>query len=307
MNPHNRRIFGIGEILLDIIFKDDMPVAAKPGGSVFNAMVSLARTGEEVHFISELGNDQTGELITRFMVANGMTTQHLNRYPTGNSPLAMAFLNHNNNATYDFYKNYPPSRSLGPLPDFMEDDLLLFGSFYAINNEVAHLVKEMVTKARQQGALVLYDPNIRKNHSNMPDLQRRTAENMTLAHVVRGSDEDFATLLNITNPHAVYQKVKNDCPHLIITQNANGVHLFSPTYTEHFETLPLDPISTIGAGDNFNAGILKAFINMDVKVNNLSTLNKNEWGKIINHGQAYARQVCLTLDNYVPQGFSPSL
>jgi fructokinase len=304
MKARKRRIFGIGEILLDIIFREDKPVAAKPGGSVFNAMVSLARTGEEVHFISELGNDQTGELIARFMESNGMTTQHLKRYPTGNSPLAMAFLNHNNDATYDFYKNYPPSRSLGSLPHFSEDDLLLFGSFYAINSEVAHLVTEMVTNARQQGALVLYDPNIRKNHSNTPDLLKKTTENMALAHVVRGSDEDFTNLLNLTDPHAVYQQVKNDCPHLIITQNAKGVDLFSTSYVEHFETPPLKPVSTIGAGDNFNAGVLKAFINLDVRVNNLSTLNKSEWHKIINHGQAYAREACLTLDNYVPQGFS---
>ena len=36
-------IVGIGETILDIIFKNDQPVAAVPGGSTFNALISLGR------------------------------------------------------------------------------------------------------------------------------------------------------------------------------------------------------------------------------------------------------------------------
>ena len=38
-----RKVIGIGETVLDIIFKDDEPVSAVPGGSVFNALISLGR------------------------------------------------------------------------------------------------------------------------------------------------------------------------------------------------------------------------------------------------------------------------
>ena len=40
-----RKIIGIGETVLDIIFKDGQPIGAYPGGSTFNAMVSLGRDG----------------------------------------------------------------------------------------------------------------------------------------------------------------------------------------------------------------------------------------------------------------------
>ena len=39
-----RMIAGIGETVLDILFRNGQPQAAVPGGSVFNAMVSLGRT-----------------------------------------------------------------------------------------------------------------------------------------------------------------------------------------------------------------------------------------------------------------------
>ena len=44
-----RKIIGIGETILDIIFKNGQPTKALPGGSVFNTMVSLGRLGIPVH------------------------------------------------------------------------------------------------------------------------------------------------------------------------------------------------------------------------------------------------------------------
>ena len=36
-----RKVIGIGETILDIIFRGDQPSAAVPGGSVFNGIVSF--------------------------------------------------------------------------------------------------------------------------------------------------------------------------------------------------------------------------------------------------------------------------
>ena len=36
-----RKVIGIGETILDIIFRGNQPSAAVPGGSVFNGIVSL--------------------------------------------------------------------------------------------------------------------------------------------------------------------------------------------------------------------------------------------------------------------------
>ena len=36
-----RKVIGIGETVLDIIFKNDQPIGAYPGGSTFNAIISL--------------------------------------------------------------------------------------------------------------------------------------------------------------------------------------------------------------------------------------------------------------------------
>ena len=93
-----RKVIGIGETILDIIFRGNQPHAAVPGGSVFNGLVSLSRLDVPVHFISELGNDQVGELIRRFMLDNGLTTDYIDCFPDGKSPISLAFLNEANDA-----------------------------------------------------------------------------------------------------------------------------------------------------------------------------------------------------------------
>jgi fructokinase len=47
-------VYCIGETVLDIIFRDDQVIAAKPGGSMLNTAVSLGRSGIPVEFISEI-------------------------------------------------------------------------------------------------------------------------------------------------------------------------------------------------------------------------------------------------------------
>ena len=52
-----KRVIGIGETVLDILFKDDQPQKAVPGGSTFNSIVSLGRAGVPCAMVTEVGGD----------------------------------------------------------------------------------------------------------------------------------------------------------------------------------------------------------------------------------------------------------
>ncbi len=65
-----RKVIGIGETILDIIFKDEQPIGAVPGGSVFNGVISLGRAGIKAAFICETGNDRVGRKIIQFLEDN---------------------------------------------------------------------------------------------------------------------------------------------------------------------------------------------------------------------------------------------
>ena len=52
MERYMRKVIGIGETVLDIIFRDGQPIGAVPGGSVFNGVISLGRAGVPATFSS---------------------------------------------------------------------------------------------------------------------------------------------------------------------------------------------------------------------------------------------------------------
>lgn len=106
-----RKVYTIGDCVLDIIFENNIPVEAKPGGSFLNSSVSLGRLGINVSLISELGNDRVGNQIKNFLLENGVDIKHISYFSDTNSNLALAFLDENKNADYSFLmaKNDPKS------------------------------------------------------------------------------------------------------------------------------------------------------------------------------------------------------
>lgn len=75
-----KNIIGIGETVLDVIFRNDNPTAAVPGGSTFNAMISQGRTVRnacpetDIRMVTEVGDDHIGDMIVSFMEKNGVCT-----------------------------------------------------------------------------------------------------------------------------------------------------------------------------------------------------------------------------------------
>ena len=160
-----RKVIGIGETILDIIFRNDQPSAAVPGGSVFNGIVSLGRMGVNVCFISETGNDHVGNIILQFMRDNHIPTDHVNVFPDGKSPVSLAFLNEHSDAEYIFYKDYPKQRLDVLFPSINEDDIIVIGSYYALNPVLRDKILELLDIAKKKERLYttipISDPHTR--------------------------------------------------------------------------------------------------------------------------------------------------
>lgn len=152
-----RKVIGIGETILDILFLGDNPVAAVPGGSSFNGIVSLARAGVPTCFVSETGEDEVGRKILRFMEREGIGTEYVGRFSDGKSPVSLAFLDEDNEASYLFYKNYPALRlQLPRLPEIQAGDLVLYGAYYSLNPVLRPKVLSFLEYARRAGAILYY-------------------------------------------------------------------------------------------------------------------------------------------------------
>lgn len=302
----NRKVIGIGETILDILFRDGQPQAAVPGGSVYNAMISLGRMGVDVTFISETGNDRVGQMILDNMRANGVCTENVNVFPDGKSPVSLAFLNEHNDAEYIFYKDYPRQRLDVTMPDIQADDIVMIGSYFAVTPVLRDKVKELLDLARERGAIIYYDVNFRSTHANEAiKLMPTILENFEYADILRGSSEDFRFMFGLDDAEKVYrQKVSFYCNPFIYTDGARDVSLFTRAYANRFPVPKVETVSTIGAGDNFNAGIVYGLIQNHIRRPDIDALGKKDWDDIIACGLAFGSEACRSTANCVSLEFA---
>lgn len=303
-----RKVIGIGETILDILFRDGQPQAAVPGGSVYNAVISLGRMGQNVTFISETGNDRVGEMILANMRENGVDTANVNVFPEGKSPVSLAFLNERNDAEYIFYKDYPRQRLEVNMPEISSDDIIMIGSYFAITPVLRDKVKELLDRARDAGAIIYYDVNFRSTHANEAiKLMPTIIENFEYADILRGSTEDFQNMFRQPDADKVYRDhVEFYCPNFICTDADGDVRLRTKHVCKDYPVTPLKAVSTIGAGDNFNAGVVYGLLKYRVRRADLAELKEADWDAIIRCGMDFSADVCKSVSNSVSKEFAES-
>lgn len=301
-----RKVIGIGETIFDIIFKNDQPTAAVPGGSTFNGLISLGRLGLPVTMITETGNDRVGRKIKQFLEENGVNSQHVCMYEDGRTAISLAYLNEKNDADYTFYKDYPKARLDVEWPEVNKDDIVMMGSYFVLNSVLRPKVKEFLDYASKQEALIYYDINFRSSHaSEAIKLYSTILENFEYASIVRGSTEDFQNMFKLSDPEKAYkQEVSFHCKQMLCTDAEGDICLFSPTVTKKYQVSKIETVSTIGAGDNFNAGIVFGLMKEGIKRDDIASITEAQWNRIIAHGMAFASEVCQSLNNSISKEFA---
>jgi len=301
-----RTVYGIGETICDIIFKDEQPQAARAGGSTFNALVSLGRMQVNSTFISKIGDDKIGQFILNFMRQNHISTDNMSIWQGHKTDIALAFLNDQGDAEYSFYKAYDQQFVEAPIPDFKQDDILLFGSYFALNPLLRPLIERLVEAAKAAKAIIYYDPNFRSSHAHeVESLRHMIYQNMEAATIVRGSDEDFE---NIFAGHPEdFKRLSPKVPRLITTRNAQGVDVVDGSAAYHFPSQRIVPVSTIGAGDSFNAGFIYGLLAHQITYDDVHKLSAQQWESLVNMAILFSTEVCQSYDNYISEAFAQEL
>jgi fructokinase len=297
-----RKVIGIGEVILDIIFRDNRPEKAVPGGSVFNSMVSLSRCGIPALFTGVLGNDRVGRLIKDFMIENHLSPEYIHFFDDGSSPVSLAFLDDRQNASYQFYRDFPEKRLQLKLPDIQADDILVLSSYFAVNPVFRKEIVRLLTYARQRKAIVYYDINFRKPHAGERlRLTPHFIENFKYSSIVRCSSEDLEILFPDETITEIYKThISPYCKNFIVTQGEKDIWLKTETFEKSYPVETFVPVSTIGAGDSFNAGLIFGMTEERVLLQDLRNLHEKQWDRLIESGKKFASTVCRSMDNYVP-------
>ena len=67
-------------------------------------------------------------------------------------------------------------------------------------------------------------------------------------------------------------------------------------------------VSTIGAGDNFNAGFVFGLIHENITRDDIDKgLTEEQWDKIISYGQRFSAECCKDIYNFVSPEFGEKI
>ena len=194
------------------------------------------------------------------------------------------------------------------MPDVSADDIIMIGSYFAITPVLRDKVKELLDKAHEAGAIIYYDVNFRSTHVNEAiKLMPTIIENFEYTDILRGSTEDFQNMFRQTDADKVYQNhVAFYCPNFICTDAGGDVRLRTKNVCKNYPVTPLKAVSTIGAGDNFNAGVVYGLLKYRVRRADLAELSENDWDAIIRCGMDFSADVCKSVSNSVSKEFADS-
>lgn len=235
----------------------------------------------------------------------------MNVFADSKSPISLAFLDERNDAEYIFYKDHPHDQLDFVYPDIQPDDIVLFSSFYAVNPVIRPQIVGLLEYARAHGAIIYYDVNYRSSHRNeVMKITPNYLENLEYADIVRGSREDFDVLYKMRDPDKIYTaEVSFYCKKFICTQGADTVELRADQRLKRsYPVPPTSTVSTVGAGDNFNAGFIYGLLKYGITRNDLAQgLTPEQWDKVVACGMEFSADCCKSLFNYVSKEFGEQI
>ena len=309
MNCKLRKVVGGGETILDILFKNNQPVAAVAGGSSFNSIISVGRAGVPCAFVGYTGADVVGQQTVDFMHKNGVSTEYFEVREEEKSAVSLAFLNEKGDANYVFYKQPPMAKPDWKAPTLQANDVLLLSSYYSICKGTRPMITQLLEEAQKAGAMVYYDVNFRPGHVHeLEALMPNIHSNFGMSSIVRGSADDFEIMYGTRDASLIYQQhIQAHCPIFICTAGAGKIVVCTPEKSYTFQAPRIDNVvSTVGAGDSFNAGFSCALIWMGITKEMLPRLTEEQWNKLIDIACQFAGNACQSKENYVCEGFRPN-
>ena len=231
-----------------------------PGGAIFNTAIGIGRLECGVGLMSGISTDIFGQQLMAELTASNVDTSNV---LLSDRPTTLAFVQlTDGQASYLFYDENSAGRmiSVEDMPHQLDAvKAFLFGGISLHCNPGAEAYVRFC-ETHAQNSVVMLDPNIRPSFISNETLFREHIERMLrLADIVKVSDEDLNWLFpEPETTETKIGKIQKVGPALVIlTCGGSGVRAWKPEGNPIFvDSLKVDVVDTVGAGDSFNAGFL---------------------------------------------------
>lgn len=262
-------VVALGELLVDFTMNGSSQQGnplfeANPGGAPCNVLSMLQKLGRQTAFIGKTGRDSFGEMLRNVVAEQGIDTGNLIMDEEVPTTLAFVHTAPDGDRSFSFYRNPGADMMLrdGDIDCSLLENTKIFhfGSLSMTAPAVEDATKKAVGTAKDSGALISFDPNLRPPlWENLNVAKEKIAYGISQCQILKISDDEIAFFTGISDIDAGVEKIREqyDTPIIFATMGKNGSHVYHDGNTvECPPFLNPDTIDTTGAGDTFMACVL---------------------------------------------------
>lgn len=259
-------LLALGELIADFLpygkSEQGYPIYEwNPGGAPANIAAAARKLGLKSGMIGKLGNDPIGRMLRDEMERRGVNCDGLSFDGTSPTALSVVHLSDGGERSFSFFGDPPADMALtcDDLPYALLSDcrMLHFGARSLIAPTAREATLKAVAVARESGALISFDPNLR------PALWKdgKSAANDALlgvgqADFVKLSLEEMRLVYATDDVGEVLGTLAGQGKTCVVTDGKNGAFVWENGAALRVPSYSVRQVDSTGAGDAFWAAFL---------------------------------------------------
>ncbi|EXB88920.1 hypothetical protein L484_003616 [Morus notabilis] len=268
------QIVSFGEMLIDFVptvsgvsLAEAPGFLKAPGGAPANVAIAVARLGGKAAFVGKLGDDEFGHMLAGILKENGVSADGINFDKGARTALAFVTLRADGEREFMFYRN--PSADMLLEPEELNLELIKsakvfhYGSISLIVEPCRSAHIKAMEVAKEAGALLSYDPNLRLPLWPSPKEAREQILSIwDKAEVIKVSDVEleFLTGSDKIDDESALSLWHPNLKLLLVTLGEHGCRYYTKDFHGSVEAFHVNTVDTTGAGDAFIGALLSKIV-----------------------------------------------
>ena len=263
-------VIALGELLIDFTengasAQGNPLLEANPGGAPCNVLAMLQKLGKRTAFVGKVGRDMFGAQLREAAESAGICMDYLLEDTHVHTTLAFVKTFPNGDRDFSFYRDPGADMMLRsdelPLEAIKKARIFHFGTLSMTHPDVRFATRKAVTVAKEAGALISFDPNLRPPlWYDLEEAREQIAWGLSRCDILKIADNELEFMTGETDFDKGAAKLREQYPNikvLNVTAGADGSYSYTGGRRVFVPSFRLGgTIETTGAGDTFCACVL---------------------------------------------------
>ena len=263
-------VSALGELLIDFTengasAQGNPLLEANPGGAPCNVLAMLQKLGKRTAFVGKVGRDMFGAQRREAAESAGVCMDYLLEDAHVHTTLAFVKTFPNGDRDFSFYRDPGADMMLRsdelPLEAIKKARIFHFGTLSMTHPDVRFATRKAVTVAKEAGALISFDPNLRPPlWYDLEEAREQIAWGLSRCDILKIADNELEFMTGETDFDKGAARLRESYPNikvLNVTAGADGSYSYTGGRRVFVPSFRLGgTIETTGAGDTFCACVL---------------------------------------------------